>query len=167
MGLRKWFMLLFILVMLEVFSSIVPYLDLFTVIPAKSRDIVDYFELAMVQAYVDTGVPMEYLRGVVAWECGNDLSRNVKNKNGTVDHGPGLNSKWLKEFAWRFNDGKEIDPHSYSSIKIVGRILANNYKVFHDWDWTISSYRWGVQGTIMHGVDRYYIDNVKRLGRGE
>jgi hypothetical protein len=58
----------------------------------------------------------------------------------------------------------KIDPHSFSAITVVARILANNYKVLHDWDWTISSYRWGVQGTIMHGVDRYYIDNVKLLG---
>lgn len=112
----------------------------------------------------ETKVPIEYLRGIIAWECKNNFASKVRNRNGTFDYGPGLNSRWLEEFAWRFNDGKKIDPHSYSSIKVVGRILANNYKALHDWEWTLTSYRWGVQGTIMHGVDRYYVDNVKRLG---
>jgi hypothetical protein len=122
-------------------------------------------EIALASTYAETNVPVEYLRGIVAWECGNDLSRNIKNRNGTIDHGPGLNSRWLDEFAWRFNDGKEINPHSYSAITIVGKILANNYKMLKDWDRTLSSYRWGVQGTIKYGIDRYYIDNVKRLGK--
>jgi len=124
-----------------------------------------FLEQEIIKVAKETGVPIDYLRGIIAWECGNDLSLKVKNSNGTVDYGPGLNSRWLKEFAWRFNDGKKIDPHSYSSIKIVGRILANNHKVLRDWDWTLTSYRWGVQGTIMHGVDHYYVDNVKRLGK--
>jgi hypothetical protein len=153
-----------VLVTVFVFMSFAPYKTVDTSIPSRSRDAIDPMEVALATAYADTGVPVEHLRGVVTWECGNDLSRDVKNRNGTIDHGPGLNSRWLKEFAWRFNDGKKIDPHSYSSIKVVARILANNHKVLHDWDWTISSYRWGVRGTIMHGVDRYYIDNVKRLG---
>lgn len=136
-------------------------------IPSRSKEYVPPLETMIVKAYAETGVPVEYIRGIVAWECGNDLSRNVRNRNGTIDHGPGLNSRWLKEFAWRFNEGEKIDPHSLHSILIAARILANNYKALHDWDWTISSYRWGVQGTIMHGVDRYYVDNVKRLGRKE
>ena len=135
--------------------------------PSRSRETVEPLETAIITAYAKTEVPVEYIRGIVAWECGNDLSRNVKNRNGTIDHGPGLNSRWLEEFAWRFNDGKKIDPHSLEAITITAKILSNNYKVLHDWDWAISSYRWGVQGTIMHGVDRYYVNSVKKLGRSE
>jgi len=149
------------------FLSSASYSNTDSTTPSRSRDTIDPMEVALATTYAETGVPVEYLRGVVAWECGNDLSINVKNRNGTVDHGPGLNSRWLEEFAWRFNGGVKIDPHSYSAIKVVGRILANNHKVLKDWDWTISSYRWGVQGTIMRGVDKYYVDNVKRLGRKE
>jgi hypothetical protein len=117
------------------------------------------------EASISTNVPVEYLRGVIAWECGNDFSKVVKNRNGTVDRGPGLNSRWLHEFSWRFNGGQKIDPHSYSSIKVVARILANNYKIFHDWNLTLTSYRWGVKGTIMRGVDVWYVDNVRQSGK--
>lgn len=138
-----------------------------TGIPSRSKESINPLEMAIASAYAETGVPAEHIRGVVAWECGNDLSRDVKNRNGTIDHGPGLNSRWLKEFAWRFNGGKKIDPHSLNSVLIVARILANNHEVFNEWDRTLSSYRWGVQGTVMHGIDRYYVDNVKRLGTKE
>lgn len=149
------------------FLSFMEYEKPISGVPSRSREQVPPLETMIAKAYAETGVPVEYIRGVVAWECGNDLSRNVRNRNGTIDHGPGLNSRWLDEFAWRFNGGRKINPHSLNSVLITARILANNHKALHDWDWTISSYRWGVQGTIMHGIDRYYVENVKRLGAKE
>lgn len=136
-----------------------------TYYPSRSKESVpDYMELAIISAYAETGVPVEYIRGIVAWECGNDLSVNVTNRNGTVDHGPGLNSRWLNEYAWKYNKGKKVDPHSLHSITIVAKILANNYKVFNEWDMTLTSYRRGVRGAIKHGIDYFYVNNVKRLG---
>ena len=124
----------------------------------------DPLDWAIIKASAETNVPINYLRGIVNWECNNDLSTKVKNTNGTFDLGPGLNSRWIGEYTWRFNKGKHFDPHSIESIIIVARILANNYKVFHNWNWTISSYRRGVIGTIEYGIDKYYVDNVKLAG---
>jgi hypothetical protein len=127
-------------------------------------DSISKLELTIIDAWRETKVPMSLLKGIIAWECNNDFSLKIKNKNKTYDLGPGLNSKWLKEFAYRFNKGKKIDPHSLEAVFIVARILANNHKVFNNWDWTITSYRRGVEGSIMNGIDWYYANNVRRLG---
>lgn len=124
----------------------------------------DPLSWAIIKASAETNVPINLLHGIIEWECGNDLSTKVKNKNGTIDLGPGLNSRWIREYQWRFNNDKSFDPHSLESVTIVARILANNYKVFHDWDLTLTSFRWGVSGTIRHGIDYYYVTNVRSLG---
>ena len=129
-------------------------------------DSISKLESIIIDAWRETKVPMSILKGIIAWECNNDFSLKIQNKNKTYDLGPGLNSRWIREYEWRFNNGEKINPHSINSVFIVARILANNYKVLHDWNWTITSYRRGVVGTIEYGIDKYYIDNVLRLGYG-
>ncbi len=147
------------------FASSAPYST--AAVLSRSHDGFDPLEVAIAEAYAETGVPVEYIRGVVAQECGNDLSKDARNRNGTVDHGPGLNSRWLDDYAWRFNGGRKVDPHSIESVLIVGRILAANHRALEDWDKTISSYRWGVGGTRKYGIDRQYVNKVKEYGTME
>ncbi len=140
--------------------SMTHYEDAPCYMPSRSQEKINMVNVIIVKAWAETDVPQNILRGLIYWECGNKFYLKVKNKNGTTDHGPGLNSKWLTEYAWRFNKGRPINPHSVDSIMIVARILRNNHNVFHDWNWTLTSYRRGINGAIKYGIDWYYVKNV-------
>jgi len=113
----------------------------------------------------ETRVPLSIIRGIVLYESKGDLKASNKNRNGTIDLGPGqLNSQYLSYYEWKFNKGKKIDPHSAESILITARIMAANYKEFRDWMRAITAYRWGITGTKKHGVDDIYVWNVLNEG---
>lgn len=115
---------------------------------------------------METKVPLSIIRGIVLFESegGNLLAENT-NPDGTIDKGPGqLNSKYIAYFEQKFNRGRKIYPYEAESILITARILAWNYKRLGDWERAITAYKWGVDGTRDHGVDKEYVWNVLNMG---
>jgi hypothetical protein len=102
-------------------------------------------------------------------EAGRNLNHQpVRNKNGTYDLGPGLNSKYLEWYAGRFNGGVKINPTSPESMLIVARILEWNYKALGNWPMAFTAYRWGIEGAKKHGIDIEYVDRViAAMAKGE
>jgi soluble lytic murein transglycosylase-like protein len=93
------------------------------------------YQFAMVRYSEETGVPLWFMTRLVEWESGWDcraVNANKKSKYhpASVDRGLlMLNSIYLDDFSFRFNDGVKIDPTDpVTSIRVGFRKMAGLLK---------------------------------------
>ena len=106
-------------------------------------------------------IPSEILARVIQAESNwNPICTSI-NKNGTIDSGIAqLNSRYLDEFAWRYNLGKPIDAYNpEEAIRIACLHLARLQSVTGNWRDTIASYNAGLTrvrtGNIPKTTEKY------------
>jgi hypothetical protein len=114
----------------------------------------------------ETGFPAEIVGKLVGnaenWSW-NPKAKGPKRKDGHRDLGLFQhNSKYVPEFAYRYNDGKPYDPMDPKQAAIITfRILADNYRQLDgDMTMTIASYRQGVSGVKKNGPTMWYVNRI-------
>jgi soluble lytic murein transglycosylase-like protein len=101
----------------------------------------------IIGASAEHGIPYDIAYRLASWESGYDVRATNKNKNGTVDKGLFmLNSRWLKEFAIRYNGGSKIDPFNpVVNARVAMAHLANLYRVTGKWRLALAAYNCGLK----------------------
>jgi hypothetical protein len=117
----------------------------------------DYAELGA----LETGIPAEWILAVTIHESGGDLKHApARCSDGSVDLGPGFNSRWLSWYAKAFNAGKHFDPTSPYAVLIVARALRWNYDSLGTLELAATGYHKGRGWAKRHGVHRGYVAKV-------
>lgn len=126
----------------------------------------DIIELASKKAKVNPGI----VAGVLMAESEGKADAVSKYRpDGYRDEGIAqLNNRYLKYFAWKYNNSVKVDPFSpKSAIPVAAQILANNYKLLGNWIEAIAAYRQGVYGVLSNGVTHessIYVEKVLKYG---
>jgi soluble lytic murein transglycosylase-like protein len=123
------------------------------------RDFVDYDT----QLYArELGIPFAIAERLKASESSNE--RYAKAWEPTTDSWSlgwwGLNTRWLPDFARRFNGGAPVDPYdAVVSTRVALRLLASLYWQTGDWREAVYAYKggegelaWQVAGYVVTGT---------------
>lgn len=104
-----------------------------------------YF-VVITDAAKDAGVPIWIAARLCDAESGFNEKCTSKNANGTIDHGLWqINSAYIAEFSWRYNDGKKLDPYNVEdSTRVALRYLARLYSATGSWEAAVASYNCGL-----------------------
>lgn len=94
----------------------------------------------------ETGIPADIACRLVFQESSWNRFATHRNHDGSVDRGLlQLNSKYLPDYAWRYNDGRRVNPLDPETALRVGfRKLAHNYRMTGSWWAAVASYNCGL-----------------------
>jgi hypothetical protein len=94
-------------------------------------------------------VPVWIFARLIGYESGWDKWKTYKNTNGTTDKGIAmLNSAYMSDWAWFYNNGKAVDPFDpLISLKIAAKHLAVLFKETGDWRQSVAAYNCGLSRT--------------------
>jgi hypothetical protein len=114
----------------------------------------------------ETGFPAEIVGRIIGqaenWTW-NPKAKGPRRKDGHRDVGLCQhNTKYVKEFARRYNGGKPYDPFNPAeAVPITFRLLADNYaQLGGDMVLTVASYRQGVAGVLRDAPTAWYVDRI-------
>lgn len=153
--------------------SVTPYLNVKLEEPPEYH-IPERYERVFMREASAAGVPLWIVARMAEYESGfNPRAVNDKNTNGTADYGMmQLNSAYLDEFSWRYNDGEPVDPFDVdTSVRVACRYLARLYERTGDWVDAVASYNAGLgrvlQDRALPAATQRYIRHVfrERVGR--
>jgi soluble lytic murein transglycosylase-like protein len=129
----------------------------------------DVFYDFVVAACVDYGVPLKYFAKLLWVESGYDpLCTSGPNDNGTYDLGIAqLNSRYIEEFAWRYDFGT-IDPFNpLQAIRVAAKHLSVMYKHTGDWRSAFAAYNAGLSRVKSGKWPARTIEYVNKIFEGE
>lgn len=132
------------------------------------------YERIFAREALEASVPLWIVARMAEYESGfNPRAVNRGNANGTADYGMmQLNSAYLEEFAWRYNEGEPVDPFDVEmSVRVACRYLARLYEATGDWVLAVAAYNAGLgrvrQDRALPETTQRYIRHVfrERVGR--
>lgn len=93
-------------------------------------------------------VPIKYAYRLIEYESRWDKKAVNWNNDGTTDLGlMQLNSAYMDDFSWRYNNGYEIDPFDWKVAMDVGlRHLSVLHKHTGSWYGAVAAYNMGLKG---------------------
>jgi soluble lytic murein transglycosylase-like protein len=94
----------------------------------------------------DAGVPGWLAYSLIDAESGWRVFAVNVNRNGTRDLGLAqLNDRSLDEFAWRYNDGRPVNPFDpATAARVALRYLAALYRATGNWEGAVAAYNCGL-----------------------
>lgn len=96
--------------------------------PDPAHTIPDKYADMIAENAERNGVPVWIVARMIEWESGwNPRRKSQRNANGSYDYGlMQLNSRYLDEYSWKYNEGEEIDPYDpETNIRVGVRYLSH------------------------------------------
>lgn len=104
------------------------------------------FDLLVKEINKKIGIPEYIVFALIDAESAGDAMCVNKNPNGTFDYGlMQLNSKYIGEYSWRYNDSRPIDPFDpRDNLKVGMRYLKRLFEVTGSWYLAVCAYNAGL-----------------------
>jgi len=130
-----------------------------------SFSIPDKYFFIIKDAAEESGVPLWIAARLAEVESDFDAKCTSKNKNGSIDCGLWqLNSTYIKEFSWRYNDGKKLDPYNVmDSTRVALRYLARLYSATGSWQAAVAAYNCGLTRYCSGDIPETTIAHVNKV----
>lgn len=95
---------------------------------------------------VEYQIPLYSLLRLIEIESGYNPNKTSRNRNGTFDYGlMQLNSKYIPDYEWRYNQGKKIKRFNpVVSLRVGMKKLHHLYTILGEWEGAFAAYNCGL-----------------------